>query len=155
MPSLDPPPPPTHPDIPPFPSPSTFSILPDLYILLARLAPLRQSATAQSNPSDLTSLTLTLSNEPPVNIKDLPTLIYPIKQKILKGKAAVQALPDIERSVMEQEEEIRMLEGRVKGLRGRLGELGEIAGRATREGEERVMRGKREDEGEGMEGVKG
>ena len=52
-----------------------------------------------------------------------------MKQKILKAKAAVSALPDLERSIREQEEEIRALEGRVRGLRGRLGELGGIAER--------------------------
>ncbi len=93
-----------------------------------------------------------------MEVKDLPTLTYAIKQKIVRAKAAVQSLPDIERSIAEQEEEMRVLEGRVRGLRGRLGELGEIAGRAKEE--PAVVGGKTGQDGDGegfvvMEGVGG
>jgi len=66
---------------------------------------------------------------PAISTKELPTLTHPIKQKIAKARAAVQALPDVERSVAEQEDEIRMLEARVVALKRRLVELGIIAGR--------------------------
>ena len=61
--------------------------------------------------------------------------MWPIKQKINKAFAAIKSLPDVERSIGEQEEEMRMLEARIGGLKGRLGELGEIAGRRIGNGE--------------------
>lgn len=52
----------------------------------------------------------------------------PIKLKIQRAKAAVSALSDVERTTEEQQEEIRELEGRIRNLRGVLGELGRRAG---------------------------
>ncbi|KAJ4508497.1 hypothetical protein HRR75_006318 [Exophiala dermatitidis] len=150
----------SHPDIPPFPSPSTFSILPDIYLLIARLNILHlnppststsdptQSQTqtqAQSQSQSQTQLSATsnvvgaqtqtqqesssnqtapphhLLTDTPLDLKDLPAQIYPIKQKLVKARAAVTALPDIERTVEEQEQEIRDLERTVGLLRKRLG----------------------------------
>ena len=42
-------------------------------------------------------------------------------------------MPDVERTVEEQEEEIRILENRIAGLTKRLGQLGKLAGEATKE----------------------
>ena len=99
----------THPDVPPLLSPSLFSLLPDLYILLSRLS------TDQS-----------------ITPKDLPALVYPVKENIARAKATLASLPDMERSVRQQEEEMEILQGRIEGLRGRLGELGGIAKGAER-----------------------
>ncbi len=110
-------------DIPPFPTASTFSILPDLYILLSRLAPLQN----QPNGGADTLLHLVPSNEPALQTSDIVTAMYPIRQKIQKAIAAIKALPDISRSMEEQEEEMRHLEARIGALEGRLGELGVIA----------------------------
>jgi hypothetical protein len=57
----------------------------------------------------------------------LPGQIYPLKQKLARARAAVEELPDVERTVEEQEVEIQRLEAMVKALRTRLGGLGEIA----------------------------
>jgi len=198
MPSATTPPsqiPTTHPDIPPFPSPSTFSILPDVYLLIARLNILASQAApgsahtqgqtqtqtqtqsqtlapsstttaaaasqSQAPPSQTTptpSVPTTQPLQPPplpqpstqtttttpslsagrpihpsgpsIDAKELPAHIYPIKQKLVKARAAVATLPDLGRTVDEQEAEIRALVREVGLLRGRLDLLGVIAGRS-------------------------
>ncbi|KAL2441907.1 hypothetical protein ABEF95_016840 [Exophiala dermatitidis] len=156
----------SHPDIPPFPSPSTFSILPDIYLLIARLNILHQkppsistsepaqsqiqtqaqtqsqsqtqpsttsnglgaqTQTQRDSSSNQTAPPHHLLTDTPLDLKDLPAQIYPIKQKLVKARAAVTALPDIERTVEEQEQEIQELERTVGLLRKRLGLLAGIA----------------------------
>lgn len=54
-----------------------------------------------------------------------------MKRKMQRVREKVMALPDIERSLEDQDEEIAELEGRIEMLKGRLRELG-------RERDERV-----------------
>lgn len=140
----------THPDIPPFPSPSTFSILPDIYLLISRLSILQPVNPANASQQASTSTPAGTgagtgvsassarptpthpndrlhSGQPPLETKDLIANIYPIKQKLAKARAAVAGLPDVQRSVDEQESEIRALEKRVAALNGRLALLAGIA----------------------------
>ncbi len=132
--------PPSHPDIPPFPAPPTFSLLPEIYILLARLSLLHQPNGHTAN----TQIPPTILTTPLLETKDLPAQIYPLKQKLAKARAAVAVLPDLERTVEEQEGEIARLEGMVRGLKGRLGVLGGIA-----RSKEDVVMGGVEEEGQG------
>lgn len=60
-------------------------------------------------------------------MKELPAHVYPIKQKLGKARAAVAALPDLDRSVEQQDVEIRQLERQVALLKARLAKLGAIA----------------------------
>ena len=53
--------------------------------------------------------------------------MYPFKQKLAKARASVSALPDVDRTVKEQQVEIRRLEAMIRALRARLELLGEIA----------------------------
>jgi len=149
----------SHPDVPPFPAPSTFSILPDIYLLIARLNILQpqqqappssqpqQPPTSASSQSQTQTQTQTqptphppaqpttpshptathLRTGPPLDLKDLPAQVYPIKQKLVKAREAVSGLPDIERSVEEQDAEIRDLERTAALLKSRLSKLGSIA----------------------------
>lgn len=143
----------THPDVPPFPPASTFSILPEIYLVIARLNILHpSSATAQQQSQSQTqtqsqsqplppppppppplqsqiSATSTASHQtgPLLDAKDLPSQIYPPKQRLARARAAVSALPDVQRSVEEQEKEIRELEAQVRGLKARIGGLAKIA----------------------------
>ena len=129
----------THPDIPPFPSPQTFDILPDIYALISRLQ-LPSSNAGAASPTPTISSTSTS----PLKPQNLNTAAVPIKQKIHKARAAVQTLPDVGRSMEEQEREIRALEARCEKLRGRVGELAALAGRKGAEGEsgkDEVMEG--------------
>ncbi|OAL39717.1 hypothetical protein AYO20_01114 [Fonsecaea nubica] len=197
-----------HPDIPPFPSPSTFAFLPDIWLLLVRLdllnperqhlRPLTEAQTqaqtnghqqstanqtqqplsvslsisssqqgqqASQNPPSTTpsqqsqalpppplpgagaaataptttttttgaAATTLFYGAPPLDLKDLPAQVYPLKQRLAKARAAVTALPDVDRTVAEQEDEIRRLERMIKGLKGRLLRLGEVAAEAGTE----------------------
>jgi RNA polymerase II transcription mediator complex subunit 9 len=111
------------PEIPPFPSPQTFDILPEIDALVSRLHLPTSTTTDPITSQPINSLSL----------KDLPTTIVPIKLKIQKARAAVQALPDVGRTVEEQQREIRALEKRNESLRKRVQELAELAGQARRE----------------------
>lgn len=118
----------TSADIPPFPSPNLFSILPEIYLLVSRLELLQQNAgaTLPTTPGGNSSVS-------PITQQELPAAIQPIKTQILKAKAAVQSLPDVERTVEEQEVEIKALEAKITGLKKRLALLGSRAGQATKE----------------------
>lgn len=125
----------THADIPPFPSPSTFSILPDVYQLISRLSILQTPNPATTPTAGATSAAVaggsaaTIGSSTPVDrlhpilplleVKDLPAQVYPIKQKLAKARAAVAALPDVTRSLEDQEAEIAQLERRILALRRR------------------------------------
>ncbi len=108
---------------PAFPPPQSFDILPQIYDLVSRLP--HVSLVPQSSTSTNTSHP---SITDPLDPKDLPQAAVPIKLKIQKAKAAVSALPDVERTIEEQEDEIQELQGRIGRLRGVLGELGRRAG---------------------------
>src|SRR2546423_9592789 len=110
----------SHPDVPPFPSPQTFDILPEIYALIARL----QLPT--STPPDSSTSRPTES----VSLKDLPAAAVPIKLKIQKARGAVQALPDMGRTVVQQEREIRALEVRNEALKERVRKFARLAGDA-------------------------
>lgn len=85
-------------------------------------------------------------NSASIETRDLPSNVYNIKKGITAAKEVVRGLPDIERSVEEQEEEMRELGRVIGGLRRRLGELGAIAERSRTGNEDVVMTG---DEGAG------
>lgn len=98
------------------PSPSTFDILPPLHALLSRLllpppstsTPAASSSTPSQAPSDSTYLAT----------KDLPTAVSTTRLRLEKAKKAVADLPDVERTVEEQQEEIEELEAEVARLQG-------------------------------------
>ena len=129
-------------DLTPFPDPSTFAILPDIYLLLSRIALLQQqspngAATSldavgqPSNPLNLTAL----------EVKDLTAAIYPVRQKIQKAKEAVTGMVGVERSIKEQEAEIHNLEAKGKALRERLSLLGDIAANGLKKDHDEAMEG--------------
>lgn len=129
-------------DLTPFPDPSTFAILPDVYLLLSRVALLQQQSTnsaaaslaGDAQPSNPLNLT-------PLEVKDLTAAIYPLRQKIQKAKEAVTGMAGVERSIEEQEAEIKALEARVQALKHRLSLLGDIAGNGLKRDQEEVMEG--------------
>ncbi|KIV96314.1 hypothetical protein PV10_00196 [Exophiala mesophila] len=138
----------THADIPPFPSPSTFSILPDVYQLISRLSMLQTpNPTSTPTAAGATTTSAGITSGPgatniggsstPVDrfhptlplleVKDLAAQIYPIKQKLAKARAAVTALPDVARSLDDQEAEIGQLERKILALKARERQLAAIA----------------------------
>ncbi|RAL10851.1 RNA polymerase II mediator complex middle subunit MED9 [Aspergillus homomorphus CBS 101889] len=64
---------------------------------------------------------------PPLDIKDLPTEVSSIKIRIQKAQAVVESLPDVDRSVAEQEMEIQELEDRIAKLKSVISEFGRRA----------------------------
>lgn len=64
----------------------------------------------------------------PLDAKDLPTEASSIKIRIQKTQAVVEGLPDIHRSVGEQEREIEELETRIAKLTSVISEFGRRAG---------------------------
>ncbi|RMZ89775.1 hypothetical protein DV736_g2982, partial [Chaetothyriales sp. CBS 134916] len=106
-----------NPDSPAFPPASAFSLLPDVYILLSRLAPLQNAGISNVNGAGASdTLHLTLSHEPALQPADIAAAMYPIRQKVQKAIAAIKALPDIDRTIEEQEAEMRVLEAQIGAL---------------------------------------
>lgn len=68
---------------------------------------------------------------PPLDIKDLPTEASSIKIRIQKAQGVVEGLPDIQRSVTEQDQEIEELEDRIARLQSVISEFGRRAGKAS------------------------
>ncbi|OOQ81644.1 hypothetical protein PEBR_42206 [Penicillium brasilianum] len=63
----------------------------------------------------------------PLDVKDLPTATSSVRIRIQKARAVVEALPDVDRSVEEQQEEITELEDRISRLRSVISDFGSRA----------------------------
>jgi hypothetical protein len=110
--------PPAAPASPGIPPPSTFDILPDLHKLLKRLL------EAPTQPPAATPTPAQLSADGPLEIQHVATAANDVRLKIQKARRAVMALPDVDRTCEDQEEEIEHLEARIARLKASLGELG-------------------------------
>lgn len=64
---------------------------------------------------------------PPLDIKSLPTEVSSIKIRIQKAQAVVEGLPDIDRSVADQEAEMEELEDRIARLKSVIADFGKRA----------------------------
>ncbi|KAI9707275.1 MAG: hypothetical protein M1836_000235 [Candelina mexicana] len=94
---------------PALPPPQTFDVLPPLHSLLMRLVP-----QLISHP-----------DQQPLEPQHLATESSVIKIRLQKARTAVEAMPDVERNVAEQEEEIKGLEERIAKQREVLRSLSE------------------------------
>lgn len=74
------------------------------------------------------SIPLDSTAHPPLDVKNLPTETHSIKIRIQKARAVVEGLPDMQRSVEDQEHEISELEDRVSRLRSAISDFGTRAG---------------------------
>lgn len=121
----------------PFPPPSTFSLLPDIYQLLSRLDLLQQSSSEEDDDEEgVTTATTTL-----LKPKDLPYQLHGIRRKIAEARDAVRGLADVKRDETAQEVEMRQLQARVTALTARIRQLGRLAGMGVegKEDEDVVM----------------
>lgn len=66
--------------------------------------------------------------QPPLDIKELPKAASTVKIRIQKARGIVEGLPDVERSIEDQEQEIDELEDRVTRLRSAIADFGSRAG---------------------------
>lgn len=71
---------------------------------------------------------ITGTTHPPLDVKNLPTETHSVKIRIQKARAVVEGLPDVQRSVEEQQHEISELEDRVARLRSVISHFGTRAG---------------------------
>ncbi|KAM5435143.1 hypothetical protein MferCBS31731_006440 [Microsporum ferrugineum] len=115
---------------PTFPPPQTFDILPPLHALLARLLsnPSTSFATGQPGESGLSQSTEQtpgggIASLDGLDPKSLLTGASAVKIRIQKARNAVEELPDIDRTIAEQEEEIQQLERRIAKLKGVMDEF--------------------------------
>lgn len=109
---------PTQPTAPALPPPAAFDILPDLHRLLSRLI-----STSAQLPAP-TPTPGQSNKDGPLEIQQLATEATLIKRKIQRARDAVMALPDIDRSLDDQQEEIEDLEERITRLKAALQGLG-------------------------------
>ncbi|KAI9757648.1 MAG: hypothetical protein M4579_003373 [Chaenotheca gracillima] len=101
------------------PPPSTFDFLPPLHTLLSRLVP---SSTPDGASGQVNTATGEL-NGPSLEPQHLATEATTLRIRIQKARAAIEALPDVDRTIEEQEGEIKELEAKVSGLKDCLGEI--------------------------------
>jgi hypothetical protein len=132
--------PPPAPDAVQLPPPQTFDFLPPLHALLSRLLLPSGGLQAPAPAPGETTTAATGANplsSPPVpaeashdenaingtghlDIQELAAASGSIKVRIQKARAAVKELPDMDRSIKEQEQEIAELESRIEKMRGML-----------------------------------
>jgi hypothetical protein len=127
---------PTHPDMPPFPPLSTFSLLPEIYLLLSRIQLYQQQQQASLS---LSSTSTQDAAPPPASnllgltpldaAKELAGVVYILRQSVGRAKDAVLGLPGVEGEggLEAQHQQIGELEELVRRLRERRGVLGAIA----------------------------
>ncbi|PPJ55578.1 hypothetical protein CBER1_03728 [Cercospora berteroae] len=133
------------------PDPSTFDLRPKLHELLARVDA-HQNATSQpdelslqdAEDADIATAYDRVPEFKPLNAKDLPTallgyskkgskiddkdvFVKGIKDDVRDALRSVERLPDVDRTVEEQEEEIEELEERIRQQRQMLRSLAGIA----------------------------
>lgn len=123
-------PPPLSATAPAPPAPSAFDVLPDLHKLLKRI--LETSA----QPPAATPTPVQPSADGPLEIQHVATAANDIRLKIQKARRAVMSLPDIDRSLEDQEDEIGDLEARIAQLKASLKELGQPAPAGDRDGDQ-------------------
>lgn len=89
------------------PPPETFDIAPSLHELLSRLL-------AQPTPPDSQS---SFPKAPSLEIQQLGSEVSDIRNRIRRARAAVDALPDVERTVEDQEVEMNELGEKIRAQR--------------------------------------
>ena len=113
------------------PPPQSFDILPALHELLARIdhtsadsGVLSDQVEPADNKEEIGALYTDLA---PLEPKDLPVEVLQIKAKIRNALKELQKLPDMDRSIEEQQMEIVELEDRIARQKAMIGKLGEVA----------------------------
>lgn len=109
-----------QPSASPLPPPATFDFLPDLHRLLNRLL-----AASSQGPAPTSTPGLSVDEDGPLELKNLASEAQKLRNKIQRAQRAVLALPDIDRTIEDQEDEIQDLEARIAGLKSALQRLGQ------------------------------
>lgn len=125
---------PPQPVLPAIPPPQDFDILPDLHKLLTRLT--APPALPASTPGQAAK-----DKDGPLEIQQLPAEANAIKRKIQRAREKVMVLPDIDRSVEDQQEEMEHLERNIAELKTALRNLGQLHKQAEATGGDASMTG--------------
>ena len=118
------------------PPPSTYDILPPLHTILSRLLLPSSQTSSQPSTSPQAAISPATSQNAittPLSPKDLTTAASAVKNKIQKARVVTSGLPDMERTVEQQEEEINELEEEVERLTGVLRGISGMAKNALQE----------------------
>ncbi|EWG43053.1 hypothetical protein FVEG_04688 [Fusarium verticillioides 7600] len=108
--------------LPPTFSPDTLDALSELSLVLARVrAGIQSSAGITTEPAPGT--TSHNASGPTLSFKDVPGATDGLKHKLQRARAQVRELPDMDRSIAEQNDEIRDLESRIEKQRALLQRL--------------------------------
>jgi hypothetical protein len=116
------------------PPPQTFEILPPLHELLARVDAHQNQIPGAGHTSEFTSLDdipgdlgSAYAELEPLNPKDLPTAALEIKGRIRNALREIGKLPDTDRSIEQQEQDIAELQEKIEKQKAVLQRLAEIA----------------------------
>ncbi|KAK7423172.1 hypothetical protein QQZ08_009168 [Neonectria magnoliae] len=113
--------------LPPTFSPDTLDALTELSVVLAKVrAGIQSSSGITTEPAP--------GAGPTLSFKEVPNATDGLKHKLQRARAQVRALPDMDRTIAEQSEEIKDLESRIEMQRALLQRLRDEA--AAREGRE-------------------
>ncbi|KAE8449968.1 hypothetical protein EG329_007107 [Mollisiaceae sp. DMI_Dod_QoI] len=124
-------------------SPDCLDTIPVLSSILSRLQPpqnANNAASATGSPPAATPKDLA-EGTGPLTVKEIPLAADKIKSKLQTARLQVKQLPDMERSVSEQEQEIRELEDKISKQRAALAQLKEAGVAIKREREQRGREG--------------
>lgn len=118
------------------PPPHVFDILPALHELLARVDAHNAQASSSHEveeqamlENDNTVLGSDYTDVQPLNPKDLPLATLNVKARIRSALKELEKLPDMDRTVQEQQEEMEELEVKIKKQREMLRGLADVASR--------------------------
>jgi len=112
-------------------NPDSIDTIPVLAEVLSRLQNVSSDATTGATPSATPSQGAISAGV--VTTKDLPTATDGLKHKLQKARSQVRELPDIQRSVKDQDEEIARLEEKIQRQKEVLEELRAVGENARKE----------------------
>ncbi|ESZ96693.1 hypothetical protein SBOR_2952 [Sclerotinia borealis F-4128] len=94
----------------------SIDTIPVLCEILSRLQNFSPSNSSATSPPGATP-SFNANSTGPLNIKDIYTATDGIKHKLQKARASVKGLPDMHRSIEDQEEELRECEEKIRQQR--------------------------------------
>jgi len=112
-------------------TPGSIDTIPILSSLLSRIQNPSTTAASTSGSPPAVSPAQLASGTGPLHVKDIPTATDEMKHKLQRARVQVKELPDIDRSIEEQEEEIQELEEKIQKQKEVLNALRDV-GSATK-----------------------
>lgn len=117
-------------------TPDSIDVPSELAQILSRVRYSDKNSQQQQQPGADPSAAAAAAG-PTIAVKDLPAAIDPLKHKIQRARAAVHTLPDVRRTIPEQEAEATALLARIEKQRATLLQLKEFGLRFAAENGDR------------------